>query len=77
MAERWILTKAQVNAYSKDSEQAEVAVDSLRQSSDFLPARRSLINVSSNIWEELDDMSPAANDRKAADTFVTDADDPS
>ena len=39
--------------------------------------RRSLINVSSDIWEELDYMSLPAADCNVADTFVTDADDPS
>jgi hypothetical protein len=78
--ERWQNTeslKDQVNAYSKDQNKQKsrwTRFDNLLIS--YRP-RRSLINVSSNIWEELDDMSPAANDRKAADTFVTDADDPS
>ncbi|WP_293823216.1 hypothetical protein [uncultured Corynebacterium sp.] len=78
--ERWqnsVSTKTQVNAYSKAQNEQKsrwTRFDNLLIS--YRP-RRSLINVSSNIWEELDHMSLPAADCNVADTFVTDADDPS
>jgi hypothetical protein len=76
--ERWQnggFTKAQVNAYSKAQNKQKSRWTRFENSLISYRPRRSLINVSSDIWEELDRISLPPNDPHAADASVSDADD--